>query len=129
MTLSKARRKRDEAKGELDDGINPAEVKRQKRLEAELAAKAAFALVADTPVMKHGFSLNVEFSKAGNESVLPIRSASFRVPRTGPLIFRCAQEWLYWESGDVVAAVFDNLLLDDDDTRRRVAGCDQLSLG
>lgn len=52
VTLSQARRKRDEAKGELDDGIDPAEVKRQKRLEAELAAKTTFALVADEYIQK-----------------------------------------------------------------------------
>lgn len=52
VTLSQARRKRDEAKGELDDGIDPAEVKRQKRLEAELAAKTTFALVAEEYIQK-----------------------------------------------------------------------------
>jgi integrase len=52
VTLSQARRKRDEAKGELEDGIDPAEVKRQKRLEAELAAKTTFALVAEEYIQK-----------------------------------------------------------------------------
>ncbi|MDP5277447.1 integrase arm-type DNA-binding domain-containing protein [Sphingomonas sp. DG1-23] len=52
MTLSQARRKRDEAKGELDDGIDPAEEKRQKRLQAELAAKTSFAVVATEFIQK-----------------------------------------------------------------------------
>ena len=52
MTLPQARRKRDEAKGELDDGIDAAEVTRQRRLEAELAAKTTFALVAEEYIQK-----------------------------------------------------------------------------
>lgn len=52
VTLSQARRKRDEAKGELEDGIDPAEEKRQKRLEAELAAKTTFGLVAEEYIQK-----------------------------------------------------------------------------
>jgi len=52
VTLSQARRKRDEAKGELDDGIDPVEEKRQKRLQAELAAKTTFALVAEEYIQK-----------------------------------------------------------------------------
>lgn len=47
VTLVQARRKRDEAKAELDDGIDPVEEKRQRRLKAELAAQTTFALVAD----------------------------------------------------------------------------------
>jgi integrase len=52
VTLSQARRKRDEARGELDDGIDPAEEKRQRRLRAELAAKTTFGLVAEEYIAK-----------------------------------------------------------------------------
>ncbi|ATY32523.1 tyrosine-type recombinase/integrase [Sphingomonas psychrotolerans] len=52
VTLSQARRKRDEAKGELEDGIDPVEEKRQKRLQAELAAKTTFGLVAEEYIQK-----------------------------------------------------------------------------
>jgi integrase len=52
VTLSQARRKRDEAKGELEDGIDPAEEKRQKRLQEELAAKTTFGLVAEEYIQK-----------------------------------------------------------------------------
>ncbi|MEG3087759.1 Arm DNA-binding domain-containing protein [Sphingomonas sp. PB4P5] len=41
VSLSQARKKRDEAKGELDDGIDPVEEKRQRRLKAELAAQTS----------------------------------------------------------------------------------------
>jgi len=52
VTLQQARRKRDAAKGELEDGIDPVEEKRQKRLEAELAAKTTFGLVAEEYIQK-----------------------------------------------------------------------------
>lgn len=52
VTLQQARRLRDQARGDLDDGIDPAEVKRQKRLEAELAAKTTFAVVAEEYIQK-----------------------------------------------------------------------------
>ncbi|OMJ32559.1 integrase [Sphingomonas sp. Sph1(2015)] len=52
VTLMQARRKRDEAKAELDDGIDPVEEKRQRRLKAELAAQTTFALVAEEYIQK-----------------------------------------------------------------------------
>ncbi|QXT37799.1 integrase arm-type DNA-binding domain-containing protein [Sphingomonas sanguinis] len=52
VTLMQARRKRDEAKAELDDGIDPVEEKRQRRLKAELAAQTTFALVAGEYIEK-----------------------------------------------------------------------------
>jgi integrase len=52
VSLAQARKKRDLARGELDEGIDPAEVKRQKRLEAELAAKTTFELVAKEYIEK-----------------------------------------------------------------------------
>lgn len=52
VTLVQARRKRDEAKAELDDGIDPVEEKRQRRLKAELAAQTTFALVAGEYIEK-----------------------------------------------------------------------------
>jgi integrase len=52
VTLVQARRNRDEAKAELDDGINPVEEKRQRRLKAELAAQTTFALVAEEYIQK-----------------------------------------------------------------------------
>ncbi len=52
VTLQQARRKRDAAKGELEDGIDPVEEKRQKRLQAELAAKTTFGLVAEEYIQK-----------------------------------------------------------------------------
>ncbi|WP_288414465.1 integrase arm-type DNA-binding domain-containing protein, partial [uncultured Sphingomonas sp.] len=52
VTLVQARRKRDEAKAELDDGIDPVEEKRQRRLKAELAAQTTFALVAEEYIQK-----------------------------------------------------------------------------
>ena len=52
VTLSQARRKRDEAKAELDDGIDPVEEKRQRRLKAELAAQTTFGLVAQEYIQK-----------------------------------------------------------------------------
>ncbi|RYY09250.1 MAG: DUF4102 domain-containing protein, partial [Alphaproteobacteria bacterium] len=47
VSLAQARRKRDEAKAELEDGIDPVEEKRQSRLKAELAAQTTFSLVAE----------------------------------------------------------------------------------
>ncbi|WP_322965401.1 tyrosine-type recombinase/integrase [Sphingomonas fuzhouensis] len=52
VSLVQARRKRDEAKAELDDGIDPVEEKRQRRLKAELAAPTTFALVAGEYIEK-----------------------------------------------------------------------------
>jgi len=52
VSLVHARRKRDEAKAELDDGIDPVEEKRQRRLKAELAAQTTFALVAEECIQK-----------------------------------------------------------------------------
>ncbi len=52
LSLEKARRKRDEARAQLIDGIDPVEEKRQRRLEAELAAKTTFGLVADEYIQK-----------------------------------------------------------------------------
>jgi integrase len=52
LSLEKARRKRDEARAQLIDGIDPVEEKRQRRLEAELAAKTTFELVADEYIQK-----------------------------------------------------------------------------
>ncbi|MDV3459238.1 tyrosine-type recombinase/integrase [Sphingomonas sp. HF-S4] len=52
VTLQQARRKRDAAKGELEDGFDPVEAKRQKRLQNELAAKTTFGLVAEEYIQK-----------------------------------------------------------------------------
>ena len=52
VSLPQARRKRDEAKAELDDGIDPVEEKRQRRLKAELAAQTTFGLVAEEYIQK-----------------------------------------------------------------------------
>lgn len=52
VSLVQARRKRDEAKAELDDGIDPVEEKRQRRLKAELAAQTTFELVAEEYIQK-----------------------------------------------------------------------------
>jgi len=52
VTLVQARRTRDKAKAELDDGIDPVEEKRQRRLKAELAAQTTFALVAVEYIQK-----------------------------------------------------------------------------
>lgn len=52
VTLQQARRKRDEARAQLLDGIDPVEAKRQSRLEAELASKTTFKLVADEYIEK-----------------------------------------------------------------------------
>ena len=52
LSLQQARRKRDEARAQLVDGIDPVEEKRQRRLEAELAAKTTFQLVAEEYIQK-----------------------------------------------------------------------------
>lgn len=52
VSLVQARRARDEAKAELDDGIDPVEEKRQRRLKAELAAQTTFGLVAEEYIQK-----------------------------------------------------------------------------
>jgi len=52
VSLSQTRRRRNEAKGDLDDGIDPAEEKRQRRLKAELATQTTFALVAEVYIQK-----------------------------------------------------------------------------
>lgn len=52
VSLPQARRKRDEAKAELDDGVDPVEEKRQRRLKAELAAQTTFGLVAEEYIQK-----------------------------------------------------------------------------
>jgi integrase len=52
VSLVQARRKRDEAKAELDDGIDSVEEKRQRRLKAELAAQTTFELVAEEYIQK-----------------------------------------------------------------------------
>ncbi|MEG3178510.1 integrase arm-type DNA-binding domain-containing protein [Sphingomonas sp. RB3P16] len=52
VSLAQARRKRDEAKSELEDGIDPVEEKRQSRLKAELAAQTTFGLVAEEYIQK-----------------------------------------------------------------------------
>jgi integrase len=46
VSLQQARRKRDKAKAELEDGIDPVEEKRQRRLKAEQEAKTTFEVVA-----------------------------------------------------------------------------------
>lgn len=52
VSLAQARRKRDEAKAELEDGIDPVEEKRQSRLKDELAAQTTFGLVAEEYIQK-----------------------------------------------------------------------------
>jgi len=52
VTLQQARRKRDEARAQLIDGIDPVEEKRQRRIADELAAKTTFKLVADEYIQK-----------------------------------------------------------------------------
>ncbi len=52
VTLQQARKKRDEARAQLIDGIDPVQEKQQKRLEAELAAKTTFKLVAEEYIQK-----------------------------------------------------------------------------
>jgi len=52
VSLAQARRKRDEAKAELEDGIDPVEEKRQSRLKAELAAQTTFSIVGEEYIEK-----------------------------------------------------------------------------
>jgi integrase len=52
ITLQQARKKRDEARAKLEDGIDPVEEKRQLKLEAELAARTTFRLVAEEYIQK-----------------------------------------------------------------------------
>jgi len=52
VSLQQARRKRDKARVQLVDGIDPVEEKRQRRLEAELAAKTTLQLVAEEYIQK-----------------------------------------------------------------------------
>ncbi|MBY8829874.1 Arm DNA-binding domain-containing protein [Hephaestia mangrovi] len=55
ISLKEARRKRDEARAQVIDGIDPVEEKRQRRIEAELAAKTTFKLVAEGYIQKMAF--------------------------------------------------------------------------
>ncbi|CAH0348292.1 MAG: Arm DNA-binding domain-containing protein [Sphingobium sp.] len=52
VSLKQARLKRDEARASLIDGVDPVEEKRQRRFEAELAAKTTFKLVAEEYIQK-----------------------------------------------------------------------------
>lgn len=52
VSLAQARKKRDEGKAELEDGIDPVEEKRQRRIAAELAAQTTFGLVAEEYIQK-----------------------------------------------------------------------------
>lgn len=52
VTLQLARKKRDEARAKLEDGVDPVEEKRQHKLEAELAARTTFRLVAEEYIQK-----------------------------------------------------------------------------
>lgn len=52
VSLQQARRKRDEAKAELEEGFDLVQEKRQRRIEAELAAQTTFKLVADEFIQK-----------------------------------------------------------------------------
>ncbi|MBW4331109.1 integrase arm-type DNA-binding domain-containing protein [Stakelama sp. CBK3Z-3] len=52
VSLKEARLKRDEARAQVIDGIDPVEEKRQRRIEAELAAKTTFKLVAEEYIQK-----------------------------------------------------------------------------
>ncbi|WP_404366102.1 tyrosine-type recombinase/integrase [Sphingomonas sp. MMS24-J45] len=52
MTLAQARKKRDEARAQLVDGIDPVEERRQRRIAAELAARTTFGLVAEEYIQK-----------------------------------------------------------------------------
>ncbi|GAA0328103.1 hypothetical protein GCM10009087_42890 [Sphingomonas oligophenolica] len=52
VTLQQARKKRDIARAELIDGIDPVEEKRQRKLKAELAAQTTFKLVAEEFIQK-----------------------------------------------------------------------------
>ena len=52
VSLQEARKARDEARNQLEEGIDPVEEKRQRKLEAELAAKTTFKLVAEEYIQK-----------------------------------------------------------------------------
>ena len=52
VSLKEARKKRDELRGEIIDGIDPVEEKRQRRLKDELAAATTFKLVAEEFIQK-----------------------------------------------------------------------------
>jgi len=52
VSLKQAREKRDEARAEVIDGVDPVQEKRQRYLEAELAAKTTFRLVAEEYILK-----------------------------------------------------------------------------
>jgi integrase len=52
LSLQQARKKRDEARAQLVDGIDPVEEKRQRRIAAELAARTTFGLVAEEYIQK-----------------------------------------------------------------------------
>lgn len=52
VSLKEARKKRDELRGEIIDGIDPVEEKRQRRVKDELAAATTFKLVADEFIQK-----------------------------------------------------------------------------
>ncbi|WP_242139646.1 integrase arm-type DNA-binding domain-containing protein [Sphingomonas sp. TREG-RG-20F-R18-01] len=52
VSLKDARKKRDELRGEIVDGIDPVEEKRQRRIKDELAAATTFAVVAEEFIQK-----------------------------------------------------------------------------
>ena len=52
VSLAQARKKRDLALGEIEDGGDPVEDKRQRKLKAEIAARTTFKLVADEYIQK-----------------------------------------------------------------------------
>jgi integrase len=52
VSLQQARKKRDAARAEIVDGGDPVEDKRQRKLEAEIAARTTFKLIADEYIEK-----------------------------------------------------------------------------
>ena len=52
VSLAQARKRRDLAHGEIEDGGDPVEEKRQSKLKAEIAARTTFKLVADEYIQK-----------------------------------------------------------------------------
>ena len=52
VSLQQARKLRDEARAKLIDGIDPVEEKRRQKLEAEVAARTTFRLVAEEYIQK-----------------------------------------------------------------------------
>ena len=52
VTLQQARKKRDAVRADLEDGIDPVEEKRLRRLKAELTAQTTFKLVANEFIQK-----------------------------------------------------------------------------